>query len=76
VLDRAVASHRIDSRHLRDADFDAFFSARSDALLRLIGEAIGKAPVRVSEVARADMPDDFEPETEELEEDAVSVVSG
>ena len=37
-----LASHRIDAASLRSDDFDTFFSARREALLDLIAQAMGK----------------------------------
>ncbi len=45
-LDAIIATHEIDPAFLRTASFDAFFRARADALLALIEEAMGKAPIR------------------------------
>ncbi|MEU5693569.1 DUF262 domain-containing protein [Actinosynnema sp. NPDC020468] len=43
-VDRNVQSHLISAIALRRDDFDAAMSARQDALLRLVGEAMGKDP--------------------------------
>jgi hypothetical protein len=72
-LDGILATHAIDPAALRAADFDAFFSARADALLGLVERAMGKPPVRTHEAAaeESDSADDFEPEAEEPEEDLI-----
>lgn len=41
-LDEMLRSHAIDPETLRRDDFEAFFQARTKALLELIGEAMGK----------------------------------
>jgi len=55
MLDDVLAGHRIDPAALRSDDFDAFFTARSEALLSLIEDATGKAIAR-------DVPDEADAE--------------
>jgi hypothetical protein len=45
-LDGLVASHLIDPAALRAGDFEAYFSARREALVSLVAEAIGKPVAR------------------------------
>jgi Uncharacterized conserved protein len=68
-LDALLRTHYIAPNHLRDADFDAFFAARSDELLRLISTAMSKQAVRTEEVPSGDRPEDFELEPDEPEEE-------
>lgn len=72
-LDEIVRSHCIDPAALRAADFDAFFTSRTSALLSLVERAMGKPAVRATEAVgeEADMAEDFEPEPEEPEEDLI-----
>jgi hypothetical protein len=46
ALDEHLASHAIDPALLRANDFDAFYDARRDALIRLVEGAMGKAVFR------------------------------
>jgi hypothetical protein len=46
TMDAILRSHAIDPAALRANAFDAFFTARSDALLDRIGQAMGKPVVR------------------------------
>jgi hypothetical protein len=68
-LDAVLKTHYIRPEHLRTADFDAFFAARTNELLSLIGAAMGKAPVRSQEAPSTDRPEDFELEPDEPEEE-------
>lgn len=63
-LDAIVASHRIRPDFLRSADFVGYFEARSDALLDLISEAMGKPAIRQAREA-ADEVAEYEPEAED-----------
>lgn len=45
-LDAILSGHLIDTAALRDANFDAFFRARREALVQLIESATGKAVAR------------------------------
>jgi hypothetical protein len=73
-LDRLIASHAIDPVLLRSADFDGFFAARKEALLALIQEAMGKAPVR-DEVPDEVVAREYEEEAvEEFETEAVAEI--
>ncbi len=45
-MDDILGSHLIDPAPLRADDFDAFFQARSQALLEKIEKAMGKAIAR------------------------------
>ena len=44
-LDDIVQTHLIDPEHLRAADFDAFYAARSAELIALIEDALGKRAI-------------------------------
>lgn len=68
-LNLLLKTHYIEPDHLRSADFDAFFTTRTDELLGLIGSAMGKTPVRTQEAPDADLPEDFQAEPEEPEEE-------
>lgn len=59
AIDDLIATHHIDPATLRAADFDAFFEARRAALLRLIGKAMGKEPVRTRDAPDFDRPESF-----------------
>lgn len=65
-MDAIVATHAINPAHLRTADFEAYFAQRSDTLMELVADAIGKPVIRDVDVARADAKD-FEEEDEEVE---------
>lgn len=41
-IDEIIATHAINPAHLRSADFDGYFAERSEALLALISQAMGK----------------------------------
>ena len=59
-LDDIVATHLIEPRYLRANDFDAFYAARSVALLGLIEAAMGKRAV--SAEAAPETLADYQPE--------------
>jgi len=59
AMDVLIASHAISPRFLRRADFRGFFADRTDQLLGLIGDAMGKAPIRKQEVPNVDDPGSF-----------------
>lgn len=61
-LDDIVATHLVEPKHLRANDFDAFYAARSVALLGLIETAMGKRAV--SAEAAPETPADYQPEPE------------
>lgn len=65
ALDAMLVKHRIDSRYLRGDKFDAFFSARSAALLDLIEAAMGKPIPRDATPA----VEEYEEEPDELEDE-------
>lgn len=67
ALDEILRSHVIDPVSLRVADFDGFFAARAEALLGLIGQAMGKPAVRADRQT-AGVSDDT-PEGYDLEPD-------
>ncbi len=46
AIDDIVRTHSINPAHLRSAEFSAYFSERSEALLALISDAMGKAAIR------------------------------
>ena len=56
-FDDVIATHLIDPKPLRADDFEAFYAARSAALLRLIQDAMGRQPVNEPETLA-----DYEPE--------------
>jgi hypothetical protein len=64
-LDRILVGHRIVPEHLRQAEFDRFFTARTEELLGLIGDAMGKAPVRTTQAPDQERPEDFAVDAEE-----------
>jgi hypothetical protein len=69
-LDTIVATHHIDPATLRSADFDAFFKARTAALVEVVAEAMGKSVVMdLSDQAVAQYGDGERPEEFELEPD-------
>lgn len=65
AMDAILKTHAIDPSLLRQDDFDAFYAARKQALLKLIGQAMGKS-VHQSE-ADAVRGDELESEDEALE---------
>jgi hypothetical protein len=67
AIDGIIASHQIDPRTLRNDDFDAFFGARSSALLALVEEAMGRAAIREAPTE----PEEFEESSEDLAADGV-----
>lgn len=67
-VDAVLRTHAIDASFLRRDDFDGFFAARSDALLTLVGEAMGKAPIRDERVT-PDVAGEYEVEVEEQEDE-------
>jgi hypothetical protein len=68
VLDEILESHHVDATHIRADDFDAYFNARSKALLALIAEATGKPALEVDGVDEADLFEVEEPEIDEAGE--------
>ncbi|MGC4815609.1 GmrSD restriction endonuclease domain-containing protein [Micromonospora sp. DT228] len=76
-LDAVLQSHAIDPKHLRAADFEAFFDARTEALLELVEGAMGKRAVRSDETSGVgdESPEAFDLEPEEPEDDLVLVES-
>ena len=59
-LDDIVATHMIEPKYLRAADFDAFYLSRSARLLDLIETAMGKRAV--SPEAAPESSADYQPE--------------
>jgi len=55
-VDAVISTHAINPLHLREADFDAYFADRTNALLELIADAMKKPPI----------PDDSSFEGDEL----------
>ena len=53
-IDRIVSTHLINPSHLRNADFQSYFTERSEALLALISDAMGKEAVRDDVTAEGD----------------------
>lgn len=66
-IDAIVATHLIDAAGLRSADFDSFFRNRSEALLGLISEAMGKEAIRDADSSEGD-PSAFADEPADPEE--------
>lgn len=64
-LDQIIARHQIDVSTLRADDFDAFFTARREALSRLIESAMGKQVARESASAGVEDAAAFEAEPED-----------
>jgi hypothetical protein len=64
-LDRILTTHRIEPGPLRGADFDRFFAARTGALLTVIGDAMGKPPVRTIQAPDQERPEDFSADVED-----------
>jgi hypothetical protein len=56
-FDDVIATHLIDPKSLRTDDFEAFYTARSAALLRLIQDAMGRQAINEPETLA-----DYEPE--------------
>lgn len=70
-LDEILRGHAIDPGSLRVADFDTFFTSRTNALLKLIEAAMVKLAIR-AEAAHdtdGDTPDSFDIEPTETEPD-------
>jgi hypothetical protein len=70
-LDEILRGHAIDPGSLRVADFDTFFTSRTNALLKLIEAAMAKLAIR-AEAAHdtdGDTPDSFDIEPAETEPD-------
>lgn len=76
-LDTVVATHHIDPATLRAANFDAFFAARTVALVAVVAEAMGKPVVMdlsdqaVAQFGADDRPEEFEQEPDDQENDEV-----
>jgi hypothetical protein len=70
-MDEILHSHQIAPAALRTDDFDAFFQARSQALLEIIEKAMGKKAI-AREASEADLPEAIDYEDEELEETEVA----
>jgi len=51
TMDDILATHLISSAALRSDNFEAFFNARRQTLVDLIGEAMGKAPAVAAELS-------------------------
>ena len=51
TMDQILASHLIASAALRADNFEAFFEARRQALMDLIGVTMGKAPAAAAELS-------------------------
>jgi hypothetical protein len=74
-LDTIVATHHIDPATLRAADFNAFFDARTAALVGVVAEAMGKPVVMdlsdqaVAQFGNGEQPEEFEIEPDDQEND-------
>lgn len=66
-LDDVVATHLIEPRHLRAPDFDAFYRMRTQALLELIEQAMGKEAFRLKQMTpqEQERPEDYRMSPEE-----------
>ena len=62
ALDGYLSTHLVDPALLRADDFDAFYEARQDALLRLIEEAMGRTAYRGEATNEPEAELDAEPE--------------
>ncbi|MGB3894823.1 MAG: DUF262 domain-containing protein [Mycolicibacter sinensis] len=69
-LDQIIARHQIDVSTLRADDFDAFFTARREALSRLIESAMGKQVARESASAGVEDATAFEAEPEDPDDES------
>jgi hypothetical protein len=65
-VDKIVETHLIDPHHLRAADFSAYFTDRSEALLVLISEAMGKQAIRDDDASGEGDANAFADEPEDL----------
>lgn len=65
-LDKIIATHFIDPTDLRAADFWTYFTKRSEALLTLISEAMGKEAIRVDDGSAEGDVSSFIDETEDM----------
>ncbi|GHG25367.1 GmrSD restriction endonuclease domain-containing protein [Paracoccus aerius] len=61
-LDEILIGHRISPEHLRADDFEVFYSARKEELLKLIEDAMGKAALRDAPGVASDA-DEYDEET-------------
>jgi hypothetical protein len=70
-LDTILRTHAIEPSHLRTADFDLFFAARTEALLQLVEVAMGKPAIREEQTVgeQAESPEAFELEPADHEDD-------
>ena len=66
-IDEIVATHAIDPRFLRSADFGGYFADRSEALLELISQAMGKEAIR-DDGSAGGVSEDFVDEDDDLNE--------
>lgn len=64
-IDQIVVTHDINPAHLRSADFGLYFADRSEALLALISQAMGKEAIR-EEGAVDGVEDEFLEEGDDL----------
>ncbi|WP_432903755.1 GmrSD restriction endonuclease domain-containing protein [Micromonospora matsumotoense] len=71
-LDAILATHAIEPKYLRRADFDKFFDARAEALLNLVGAAMGKRAVRSGETESDESASAYDLEREELGDEPTS----
>jgi hypothetical protein len=69
-FDELIEAHAIDAGALHNDDFPAFFSARWESLLALIGQAMGKEAVR-DDLTDADASA-YEAEPEDSEDDEIT----
>ncbi len=72
VLRHRIEQHHIDYEALEADDFDSYFDQRSQRLLELIGEAVGRA---VTEPAIPSLPEDYDLDEEEPSDDDIDEAS-
>ena len=72
ALDTILKTHLIEPEHLRNDDFEAFFTARIEALSDVVSKAMGK-PVVKEQGTNEDERDVEPPEEEDQGEDAIAL---
>lgn len=73
TLDDILRTHMIEPDHLRNDDFEAFFSARIEALSGIVSKAMGK-PVVIEQGANEIERDVEEPEEEDEGAEAIDLI--
>jgi hypothetical protein len=66
-----LRAYAIEPKFLRSNDFDAFFAARTEALLQLVEAAMGKPAIRREQATgeQTDAPETFPQEVEDDSDD-------